>query len=245
MFIRSIVFFLWQILVTIVVGFVGLLPSVVMPVRFLVPYVLRPWAEWQLWGMRKILGIEVEVRGLENIPEEPCIIASKHQSAWETLSMYSYVKLPVFVLKKELVMLPIVGWYIKRAKSIAIDRSAGSKAIRQLIKLSKIRLSEGRSIIIFPEGTRMLPGETGQYNPGVAAIYHKSEVDMVPVALNSGMFWGKNAFIKRRGKIIISFLEPIKAKSLRRDQVIDELQSRIESATRALEVEAAQEQHNK
>jgi 1-acyl-sn-glycerol-3-phosphate acyltransferase len=171
----------------------------------------------------------------------PVIIASKHQSAWETLAFLYMVDPPAFVLKQSLLMIPIVGWYVKMIGSIIIDRSSGPKAIRKMLSQAKDRVADGFNIIIFPEGTRTPVGESGTYHPGVAALYSYLDVPLVPVAVNSGVCWRRYAFTKKPGKVVIEFMEPIAPGSLRRDQLLDTLVSRIEPATRRLEQEALKE----
>lgn len=192
----------------------------------------RPWAKGVLWLARVILGITHEVRGEEYISYQPVIYASKHQSAWDTAVFLILLRHPAYVLKKSLLRLPGWGWYLWRMRMIAIDRKAGASTMKRLLRQAKERLAEGRAIIIYPEGTRTKPGAMPNYHPGVAALYGLN-VPVVPVALNSGCFWGKNAFLKHPGRIVIEFLPPI-APGMKRDAFMSLLQERIETASQKL-----------
>lgn len=193
----------------------------------------KPWALVSLWFAKVLCGINYEVRGRENIQNEPVIYASKHQSAWDTLIFLTLLPNMAYVLKKELLKLPFWGWYLWRMKMIAIDRSAGASSIKQLVRDSKAALSENRPIVIFPEGTRTKPTATPDYHAGVTAMYSSLGVPVVPVALNSGVYWGKNAFFKKSGTIIIEFLPPIPA-NLPKKQFAERLQNDIETASNRL-----------
>lgn len=198
----------------------------------------RPWANGALWLAKMFCGITHEVRGQEHMMQgTPVIYASKHQSAWDTAIFLSLIHHPAYVLKRELLAMPLWGWYLWRMQMIAIDRSAGAGSVKHMIKQSKERLAENRSIVIYPEGTRTKPGATPHYHPGVTALYSFLKVPVVPVALNSGYFWGKNAFIKRPGKIIIEFLPPI-APGMDKDSFATTLQTTIETASQRLLKEA-------
>ena len=146
---------------------------------------------------------------------------------------YKLVDFPVFILKKELTKLPLYGEYLKAMDSIAIDRDAGAKALVSMVNDTKDRLAKGRTVIIFPEGTRVKAGEKGIYQSGISALYSRCEIEVVPVALNSGKFWGKNSFIKRPGKITIEFLPAIEP-GLRRDQFMEILEKTIEDKSQIL-----------
>lgn len=188
------------------------------------------WGGVSLWMAKVICGITHEVRGHEHISQSPVIYASKHQSAWDTIIFLIVLKAPAFVLKRELLRIPFWGWYLWRMKMIAIDRGAGSSSIKHMVKQAKAALAHGRSIIIFPEGTRTRPGETPHYHPGIVALYSTLGVPVVPVALNSGLFWGKNAFMKRPGKIVLQFLPAIPAGEPKQS-LLPRLQETIETAS--------------
>jgi len=191
------------------------------------------WIDGTLLLLKHVAGIDYRIVGAENLPGVPAIYASKHQSAWETLFLSRYLKYPAFILKKELLSIPLFGWFIKKVGMIAVDRKAGASALRQMARDAAATLGSGRSILIFPEGTRVPPGQTRPYQPGVAALYTQLKVPVVPVALNSGLFWGRRAFIKKPGTIVVQILPPIQP-GLDRKAVVKELENRIETAATAL-----------
>lgn len=196
----------------------------------------RLWTGGIVFLARWIAGIRHQARGLENLPKGPVILAVKHQSAWDTFFFDSILPDAVYVLKKELLSIPFVGWHMRKTEMIALDRSAGVKSMHMLLEKARATLAAGRQIVIFPEGTRTAPGVSGRYMPGLALLAASVEATVVPVALNSGLFWGRNAFFKRSGTIVVEFLPPM-PKGLDRRVFLNELQSRIEMATRALEAE--------
>jgi 1-acyl-sn-glycerol-3-phosphate acyltransferase len=191
------------------------------------------WIDGTLFLLKHVAGIDYQIVGAENLPSVPAIYAVKHQSAWETLFLSRYLNYPAFVLKKELLSIPLFGWFIKKAGMIAVDRKAGASALRQMARDAAATLGSGRSILIFPEGTRVAPGESRPYQPGVAALYTQLKVPVVPVALNSGLYWGRRAFLKKPGTIVVEILPPI-APGLDRKAVIKELETRIETAALGL-----------
>jgi 1-acyl-sn-glycerol-3-phosphate acyltransferase len=192
-----------------------------------------PWARGALFLARWILGITYEIRGREHLTNEPVIYASKHQSAWDTCIFLTLLDKPCYVLKRELLRIPFWGWYLWRMGMIAIDRSGGASTIKLMIRDSKDRLSEGRTIVIYPEGTRTRPGAAPQYHPGVVALYSQLGVPVIPVALNSGLYWGKNAFMKKPGKIILTLLPPIPP-GLPKAEFSTRLQENIETESNKL-----------
>ncbi|MEI6729853.1 MAG: lysophospholipid acyltransferase family protein [Pseudomonadota bacterium] len=196
--------------------------------------VARFWAKSSLWLLKVICNISYQVKGSENIPKSAALIVSKHQSAWETIIFWQLLEKPVFVLKRELIFLPVFGSYLLLLKSIYIDRKAGSSALKKMLRQAKQRAAENKQIIIFPEGTRTLPQAAKTvYQSGVAALYGSLNLPVIPVALNSGYFWQKNAFIKQPGIIKIEFLPPILPGLKSRDFML-ELESQIESACKKL-----------
>ena len=205
--------------------------------RCCMEYVIRAWAKTACWGMRVIAGIDYEVRGIENIPDEPTIFASKHQSMWETVSFWWFFKAPVYVMKKELRSIPFWGWYARKCQQVFVDRSGGASALKKMVRDSLESLNSGRHLIIFPEGSRAPAGEKLHYHPGIAALYSRLSRRVVPVALNSGVFWGRREFLKRPGKVIVEFLPPIEV-GLTRKEFAPELERRIETATDRLVAEA-------
>jgi 1-acyl-sn-glycerol-3-phosphate acyltransferase len=191
------------------------------------------WIDGTLWLLKHVVGIDYRIVGAEHLPATPAVYASKHQSAWETLFLSRYLNFPAFVLKRELLSIPLFGWFLKKAGMIAVDRKAGASALRGMARQATETLQSGRSILIFPEGTRVAPGQTRPYQPGVAALYTQQKVPVVPVALNSGLFWGRRAFIKKPGTIVVEFLPPIPP-GLDRKALMRELETRIETAAKAL-----------
>jgi 1-acyl-sn-glycerol-3-phosphate acyltransferase len=191
------------------------------------------WIDGTLWLLKHVAGIDYRVTGTEHLPSTAAIYASKHQSAWETLFLSRYLNFPAFVLKKELLSIPLFGWFLKKAGMIAVDRKGGASALRSMARQATETLESGRSILIFPEGTRVAPGQTKPYQPGVAALYTQQKVPVVPVALNSGLFWGRRAFIKKPGTIVVQILPPIPP-GLDRKAFMRDLESRIEPASAAL-----------
>ena len=185
---------------------------------------------------RVLLGLTFELRGRDNLPTGPAIIAAKHQSAWDTMVFHHLLDDPAFILKKELLSLPFIGWYLRKTGQVAIDRKAGMRALKLMVEGARQALAEGRQVIIFPEGHRQPPGVAGAYHSGVAMLYAGCDAPMVPVALNSGLFWPRNAFLRHSGVIVLEVLPAI-AKGLDRKAFMAELESRIETATRRLEAE--------
>ena len=194
------------------------------------------WPHGSFPLMRYLLGLTFEQRGLENIPNEPVIYASKHQSAWDTMYFLWHHKDNAYVMKGELNRIPFWKWYMDKCQHVVVDRRGGTSAMREMIANTKSILADKRSVIIFPEGTRVALGETRRYHPGIAALYSQTNATVIPVALNSGYFWGRRHFIKKPGVLTIQFLPPI-PKNMERKAFMKELEIRIESATRKLENE--------
>ena len=225
--------------VTALMGVVGL-PVLLAPRRWVMRFG-RFWARCVLALLKAIVGLDGEIRGLEHLPPGASIIAMKHQSAWDTLILPIVLGDPAVVLKRELLLLPFYGRYAARAGSIAIDRRGGGAALRGMVTAARREAAAGRPVVIFPEGTRTAPGRRLAYQPGVAALYQALQLPVVPAAVNSGLYWGRRSFVKRPGRIVLAFLEPIPA-GLPRRKMMTELEARIEAATEALEREASQGQ---
>lgn len=189
---------------------------------------------------KHVLGLKLEIRGLENLPaDQPYIIASKHQSAYETLKLPFQEKFryPVIILKKELTYLPLWGMYPKRMGQVAINRGDGMESMRAMSRGCKAAIDDGRSVAIFPQGTRVKPGGAAPYKAGLAKIYKDLGVPVVPMALNSGVFWGRNAFFKKSGTVVFEFLPPIPA-GVPPLQMMERLETALEAASDKLVVEA-------
>ena len=211
------------------------LPWLALPPRCMLAH-SRVWMRGIQFLLAAIVGLEYEVRGRAAAPER-AIFAFKHQSAWETLAVHLLVDGAAIVLKRELTQIPLFGWTLMHAGMIGIDRRAGPRALRGLIEGGRAALARGAPIVIFPEGTRVAPGARRDYQPGVAALYRHLDCPVVPVALNSGVFWGRRSFIKRRGRIVVEF-QPAIAPGLARDAFMTELRDRLEPATARLVAEA-------
>jgi len=213
---------------------------VVLPIAYIYrPFshnVSRAWAHVSLWLLRVLCNITHEIRGKEHIPAGTVIVASKHQSAWDTIIFWLLFNRPSFVLKRELIFFPVFGSYLVLLQNIYINRKAGASAIKQILRQAQDRVKEGRSIIIFPEGTRTMVGAASVYHPGVAALYQNLELPVVPVAVNSGLYWSKNAFVKQPGKIIMEFLPPIQP-GMKNREFLGALQEQVETATNRLVAE--------
>lgn len=205
---RSCLFAALLILITPVFAVIAILTF---PLPALIRYrIITVWTRWAMWGARAICGIRYRVIGRENIPAEPCIILSKHQSAWETLAFQLIFPPQVWVLKRELLRVPFFGWGLAMLSPIAIDRSLRREALQQLVEQGVARLAAGFCIVIFPEGTRIAPGQRGKYRPGGARLAVQTGTTVIPVAHNAGLCWGRNAFLKRPGLITVSIGAPIR-----------------------------------
>lgn len=234
--VRALVFNIAFLVATIVLGLAAL-PLLLAPRRLVMGFG-RFWAWLVLALARKIVGLRGEVRGRENLPTGPCLIAMKHQSAWDTLMLPVVLGDPAVVIKRELLFVPFYGWYAARAGSIFIDRKGGAGALRRMIAAAKSAAMAGRPIVIFPQGTRTAPqqpvADQAPYHPGVAALYQALGLPLVPAAVNSGLYWGRRSFVKRPGSAVMEFLPAIPP-GLDRRRVMAELEARIEAATAALE----------
>ncbi len=197
---------------------------------------LQAWAQASLWWLRVICGTGIEVRGLQNIPAGAILVAGKHQSFWETFAILPYLDDPCMVLKKELTWIPFFGWFIFKFRMIAVERSAGSVALRKLMARGVAELARGRQIVIMPEGTRRTPDAPPDYKPGAAALYATLGCPCLPFALNSGLYWPRRKFWRYPGTIILEFLPVIPA-GLPRRAFQERLQNDIETATTRLVAE--------
>ena len=238
-FLRALLFNVYLHLWTICMALVSIF-SLVFPARIIVRFA-QLWSAGVTFGAAAILGVRSEIRGRRYLEDPRVVVAAKHQSAWETIRLSNLVDRPSTVLKRELAELPVYGYYFKRAGMIPVDREKGAQAIRDLLRQARQRLDEGRTIIIYPEGTRIPPGERGRYFPGIYALYHELGVPVVPVALNSGLYWRRGSFTKIPGRIVVEALPPIPP-GLPRAEALARLQSAIERETDRLvaELEKAQ-----
>ncbi len=228
----NVAFHVWTALACI-----GLLWMLLLPRRAMIR-VIKAYLASVAWLERSIVGIHYEVRGREHLPASGSfILAAKHQSAWETMKLHFLVEDPAIILKRELLWIPIWGWYAAKARMIAVDRGAGGRAVASLLKNARPVRDEGRPIVIFPQGTRVAAGAYRPYRIGVGVLYQSLDIPIVPMALNAGLYWARHSFIKRPGTVVVEFLPPIPP-GLGRAAAMRELEARLEAATDRLVVAA-------
>lgn len=217
---------------------IAALPTLVLPYPVLRAFI-RSYARSSLWLLRVVCGTKVSWRGTENIPSDPCIIACKHQSAWETFALYAVLEDPIYILKRELMWIPLFGWYAWKAGMIPVDRSAGLAALSRMAARTQKALNGRRrlQLVIFPEGTRRAPGAEPSYKPGIVPLYARTGLACVPVALNSGLYWPRRSLRRMPGTIIVEFQNPIPP-GLDKTAFLRELQVAIEQASTRLFHEA-------
>lgn len=235
LFLRNLIFNTLFLVTSVILSLLAA-PGLLMPYRAVI-WFKQLWLRIVLGLTRVVIGIDFEVRGRENIPDGPVVFAAKHQSALDTFVLSLMHPHCVFVLKRELVRLPIWGWYLLRMGMIPIDRSKGLASLKKITEAAARTVENGQSIVIFPQGTRTPPGAVRPYLPGVAALYKGANVPVVPVALNSGLFWPRKIMHKRPGVITMEYLEPIEP-GLDRRTFMQTLEDRIEPATANLESQA-------
>lgn len=194
---------------------------------------VRFWAKGLLVLLELICGLRHRVVGRENLPSGPAIIASKHQSAWETVALVVIAERPVFILKKELFRVPLIGWHFRKTGNIGIDRKLGAQSLRAMVPAANAAIAAGHQVVVFPEGTRVAVGDRHPYQPGVAALYARVAAPVIPAAVNSGQFWGRRSAIKYPGTITLEFLPAMPA-DLDRRTFMRELEERIEGASARL-----------
>jgi len=211
---------------------VAALPTLVLP-RGVLVRLARLWVRGIVLLVAALLDLRHEVRGKNPHPKGGAIYAFKHQSAWDTLLLPLLLRDPAIVLKKELLLVPLFGWYLAKTGQIAIDRRGGAAALKRMVRAAKRCSQGGRPLVIFPEGTRTAPGQHRPYLPGVAALYGQLALPVVPVALNSGLFWPRRSFLKRPGLMTVEFLPAIEP-GLSRQAFLDELERRTEGACQSL-----------
>ena len=211
---------------------------------FLLPYrpryyLITRWNAFVTLAARAVCGIRWEVKGMENLPDAPVILLSKHQSAWETIFYCWLMPRPlIFVFKKELLNIPFFGWGLGMMRMIAIDRSKGRDAMSQVIQTGRRRLDGGQWVIMFPEGTRTPVGQQGKYKAGGAILAIGTKTPVVPIAMNSGDCWPRNAFIKKPGLITVSIGKPISPEGLSSAELMAQVENWIESEMRVIAPDA-------
>ncbi|MDR1828475.1 MAG: 1-acyl-sn-glycerol-3-phosphate acyltransferase [Methylobacteriaceae bacterium] len=195
--------------------------------------IARRWARSSLALLRLVVGVDAEFRHTERIPAGGILVASKHQSFWETFALFTVLPSPVFILKRELMWIPFFGWYLAKIGCIGVNRQSGELSAREMVEKSKRALAENQQLVIFPEGTRKAPGAPPDYKRGVAMLYRLLKVPCQPVALNSGLFWPRRKLIRRRGVILVEFCPVIPA-GIDRDAFLEQVQRTIEDTTASL-----------
>ena len=200
--------------------------------RSLPPFA-RFWSRTWLAMYRTICGVTYEVRGTENIPHGGCLLAVKHQSVWDTCALFAIFDRPVFVLKSELMFIPFFGWALARLGCIPVKRGTGKSALDNMVRGTRVALSQNKQVVIFPEGTRTMIGQAPNYKSGISHLYTALDVTCIPVALNSGALWPRRSFLRPPGIISLEVLAPIPP-GLDRKEMFDLLVSRIEDASARL-----------
>ncbi|HEY2178928.1 MAG TPA: lysophospholipid acyltransferase family protein [Caulobacteraceae bacterium] len=231
LFIRSLIFvalfYLWSVIIAI-----AILPLLPAPRRWIIGPV-RMWAGGTIVLLRIVCGVRLEIRGRQHLSPGAALIAAKNQCMFDTIAPFTVLGDACYVMRDSLLKIPFYGWYSVKQGMIPIDREGHASALRRMLATAKARIAEGRQVVIFPEGTRMAPGLTGVYKPGVAALYRAVGVPCLPLATNSGAHWPPHGFIRRPGLIVYEFLEPIPA-GLDRAGFMTILETRLEAASAAL-----------
>ena len=220
-----------------VLWFVLALPTLLLPRKTFFLWVLHPWCWSNLWLHSLICGVRMEFRGRENIPAGGCIMASKHQSAWETMALAASVPEPRYILKRELLFVPLFGFYLMRTGQVAVNRGKRADAIAAMNRAAELAMKEGGQILIFPEGTRKAVDAEAAYKMGVAHMYEALQVPVVPVAINAGVVWPRRTFLKYPGIVTMEYLPAIQP-GLPKEVFFAQLQEAIETATNRLVAEA-------
>jgi 1-acyl-sn-glycerol-3-phosphate acyltransferase len=232
LYLRSLIF--WIVFAFLILIFTTLLVlSFPFPLekRFLLT---RTWSRLVLWSLQLTCNLRYEIKGTENIPDTPGIIFSKHQSTWETTSLNLWFAAQSWVVKRELLWVPVFGWAVFMMDPIALDRGAGKRAVDQLVQQGRERLEKGRWIIVFPEGTRIAPGKTGRYRIGGAMLAERTGYPVTPIAHNAGEYWPRRQFIKRPGVIQVRIGPPIEAKNKSAPLILAEAKQWIETEMAAI-----------
>jgi 1-acyl-sn-glycerol-3-phosphate acyltransferase len=216
-----------------IVWFVVCLPALLLPRKTFFLKILHPWCWSNLKLHSWICGVKIDIRGREHLPKGGYILACKHQSAWETMALAASAPEPRYILKRELLFVPLFGFYLMRTGQVAINRGKRAEAIAAMNKAAKLAVEEGGQLLIFPEGTRRPVDAEPAYKMGVAHMYEALGVPVIPVAINAGVFWPRRTFLKYPGTIVMEFLPPIPP-GMPKEQFLPLLQERIETATNRL-----------
>ena len=236
--IRSILFNVLFYL-NLVLLLIAAIPTLVMPRRAILG-MAKTWGRSSLWMLRVICDLKIEIRGRENVPAGPLIVAAKHQSMWETFVLVTLFDDPTFIIKRELMWIPFFGWYTWKGGMVPVRRGAGAAALAEMAVTARSEIRRGRQLVIFPEGTRRAPGAEPRYKFGVAHLYAEIGVPCVPVALNSGLFWRRRSFLRWPGTVRLEFLDPIPP-GLDKQVFLERLQNVTEAATARLIAEGERE----
>jgi 1-acyl-sn-glycerol-3-phosphate acyltransferase len=236
--VRSVIFNVLFYL-NLLVHFIAAIPTLVLPRRAIIT-VAKFWSRTNLWLLRVICDIKFECRGIDKIPRGPLLVASKHQSLWETFALLPLFDDPAFILKRELLWIPFFGWYAWKAGMIPVDRGKRSQALADMSVRARQELLGGRQIVIFPEGTRRAPGAEPSYKYGIVHLYAETGATCLPLALNSGLFWPRRSFLRYPGTIVVEVLDPI-APGLDKKAFAERLKQEIEMATARLIAEGERE----
>ena len=224
--VRSLLFLLGMTLFTPIYAVIAMLTFPLPPMRRY--RIISGWAHATLWWLRLSCGIRYRVRGIEHLPAGSAVILAKHQSAWETIAFQLIFPPQVWVLKRELLWIPFFGWGLAMTSPIAIDRSSGREALKQLVAKGRARLQQGFWVVVFPEGTRVAPGQKGKYHIGGAWLATHTQTPVVPVAHNAGEFWGKNSFLKKPGVIDVHIGPPIAVVGMKPEELNRHVEAWIE-----------------
>ncbi|AWC22269.1 1-acyl-sn-glycerol-3-phosphate acyltransferase [Aminobacter sp. P9b] len=213
------------------------------PYYFLSPrhrawFVPKFWARTSLWLQEKIAGTKSEISGMENLPEGSFILAPKHQSFWDAIAFFPYLRDPLYILKRELMWIPFFGWYIAKMKMIPVNRGKRSAALKAVVVATRKEMQHDRQLIIYPEGTRRAPGDEPAYKWGIAELYAALNMPVVPVAHVAGLYWPRRKFLRFPGTIKARFLPPIPA-GLSREEFMSRLVAETEAACDQFLIEAA------
>ena len=226
LFLRSLLFYIGQIISTILIAPIGV---IAFPLDFKKRYYLiTRWAVFNLWWLKICCNVTYEILGKENIPKKPCIVMCKHQSAFETLALQRIFIPQVWILKKELLQIPIYGWGLASMQPIAINRDSSIKSFKQIADQGCERLEKGYWVIIFPEGTRVAPNKKKKYLPGGGMLAEKSGARIVPVAHNAGRLWPRNSMIKKPGLITIKIGPGMESKNKTAKEITNNVENWIE-----------------
>ncbi|WP_378948253.1 lysophospholipid acyltransferase family protein [Mesorhizobium sp. ANAO-SY3R2] len=217
------------------------------PYYFLSPrhrawFVPKFWARSSLWLQEKIAGTKSEISGMENLPEGSFILAPKHQSFWDAIAFFPYLRDPLYILKRELMWIPVFGWYIAKMKMIPVNRGKRSVALKAVVVATRKEMQNDRQLIIYPEGTRRAPGDEPAYKWGIAELYSALNLPVVPVAHVAGLYWPRRKFLRHPGTIKARFLKPIPA-GLDKEEFMKRLVAETEAACDEFLIEVARSEN--